>query len=259
MIGGRSALLGARSSGVDSDALAYIALVEAADGQALEIGVNNAINTFFRGCKSDGIWSAIKASCILAGARTLAGALVPLAGTAPTNVSFVGGDYNRKNGLTGNGSTKYLNSNRLDTADPRDDMHLAAFKTVTAIAAGTLVGTTNGDFTNISFIDNFSGVRFASRSHPTFGAISGGTSKFMGLSRGSRSNYTTRGDSGESVLSVSSVGAGNGIPYFIFDRNGSPYKYSGPICFYSIGTSIDLNKLRLRLVALFDSFATEIP
>jgi hypothetical protein len=61
--------------------------------------------------------TAIKASCILAGARTLAGALVPLAGAAPTNVGpFVSGDYNRKTGLVGDGSTKYLNSNRARLA-----------------------------------------------------------------------------------------------------------------------------------------------
>ena len=69
----------------DPDAQSYITAVEAADGQALEVGVRDAINAFVVGCKSDGIWAAIKAACIMAGARTLAGALVPLVGTAPTN------------------------------------------------------------------------------------------------------------------------------------------------------------------------------
>jgi hypothetical protein len=68
--------------------------------------------TFVNGCKADGIWNAIKASCILAGARTLNGALVPLVGTAPTNFNFVDWCYNRKTGLVGDGSTKYLDSNR---------------------------------------------------------------------------------------------------------------------------------------------------
>jgi hypothetical protein len=70
---------------IDSDAAAYIAAVEAADGQALETATRTAIDSFVKGCKNDGIWNAIKASCILAGARTLAGALVPLVGTAPTS------------------------------------------------------------------------------------------------------------------------------------------------------------------------------
>lgn len=74
----------------DPDAAAYIAAVEAADGQPLEPAVKTAINSFVVGCKADGIWAAIKAACILAGARTLSGALVPLAGTAPTNFNFWG-------------------------------------------------------------------------------------------------------------------------------------------------------------------------
>jgi hypothetical protein len=102
----------------DTDAQAYITAVETADGAALEEGVKTAINNFVVDCKADGIWSAIKASCILAGARTLNGALVPLAGTAPTNFNFVSGDYNRKTGLVGDGISKYLNSNRANNADP---------------------------------------------------------------------------------------------------------------------------------------------
>jgi hypothetical protein len=103
----------------DADASAYILAVEAADEiaspgiGALEPATRSAINKFVVGCKADGIWTAIKASCILSGARTLAGALVPLAGTAPTNFNFVSGDYNRKTGLgDASNTTKYLNSNR---------------------------------------------------------------------------------------------------------------------------------------------------
>jgi hypothetical protein len=85
--------------------------------------------SFVKGCKNDGIWTAIKASCILAGARTLAGALVPLVGTAPTNFDglFDSGDYNRKTGLIGDGSTKSLDSNRNNNADPQNSKHVSAY------------------------------------------------------------------------------------------------------------------------------------
>ena len=95
----------------DTDAGNYIQAVEAADGQVLEGATRQAINNFVMGCKQDGTWTAIKRSCILAGARTLNGALVPFIGTAPTNYNFVSGDYNRKTGLVGNGSNKYLDTN----------------------------------------------------------------------------------------------------------------------------------------------------
>jgi hypothetical protein len=113
----------------DSDASTYIDAVETADGQALETGVRVAINDFVLGCKQDGIWNAIKASCILAGARTLSGALVPLVSTmpSPTNYNFVAGDYNRKTGLIADGSTKYLDSNRNNSTDSQNSKHIAAY------------------------------------------------------------------------------------------------------------------------------------
>jgi hypothetical protein len=53
---------------IDTDAANYAMRVEAADGEPLEADVFSAINDFVLGCKADGIWDAIKASCILAGA-----------------------------------------------------------------------------------------------------------------------------------------------------------------------------------------------
>jgi hypothetical protein len=130
-----------RASATDPDAQAYLQAVEAADGQALEFEVARAIDNFVLGCKADGIWNAIKASCILAGARTLNGALVPLVGTAPTNFNFVSSDYNRKTGLVGNGSTKYLNSNRNNNADPQNSHHLAVFASTAVTDASRYMGS----------------------------------------------------------------------------------------------------------------------
>ena len=89
------AFLGGMGGGVayDTDAAAYITAVETADGQALETAVADAINAFVVGCKADGIWDAIKASCIMAGARTLNGALVPLVGLGkplPSGLQLLG-------------------------------------------------------------------------------------------------------------------------------------------------------------------------
>lgn len=135
------------------DAAAYIAAVEAADGQALEAGVRAAINAFVSGCKQDGIWSALQACCLMAGARTLSGALVPLKGPAPTNFNFVSGDYSRKTGLIGNGATKYLDSNfTLADFPSNDNTHLSAYVTEAApvgalcISAAGLISTRRGRY-----------------------------------------------------------------------------------------------------------------
>ena len=114
----------------EPEAVSYVAAVEAADGQELEFGVAKAINDFVLGCKNDGIWDAIKACCILAGARTLSGALVPLVGAAPSKFGTEAGwNYNRETGLKGNGTDNYLNSNRNNQDDPQSNKHLSVYQT----------------------------------------------------------------------------------------------------------------------------------
>ena len=53
----------------------------------------DAINRFVVDAKSQGVYDALKASCVMAGWDSLAGALTPLAGTAPSNNGFLADDY----------------------------------------------------------------------------------------------------------------------------------------------------------------------
>ena len=71
--------IGSQALPTDADALDYLSRLATADGAGVETGVAVAVDAFFRGLKATpGLFEAIKASCILAGARTLAGALVPV-------------------------------------------------------------------------------------------------------------------------------------------------------------------------------------
>jgi hypothetical protein len=234
----------------DADAIAYVNAVETADGQLLEFGVGKAINDFVVGCKLDGIWNAIKASCILAGARTLAGALVPLVGTAPTNNNFVAGDYNRKTGLVGNGSTKYLNSNRNNNADPQDSQHLSCYvSTVGAsIAMSMLV---NGFATGASHI-GAAGVR--SRNSVPLGSAM--TTGHNGISRSSSASYVQRvGGASTTLTQTSETPANDSIAIFRSDTVYGTHR----IAFYSIGESLDLALLDARVTTLINAFAAAIP
>ena len=77
--------IGSQPLPTDADALDNLSRVKAADGAGVEVGVATAVDAFFRDLKATpGLFDAIKASCILCGARTITGALVPLAGAAPT-------------------------------------------------------------------------------------------------------------------------------------------------------------------------------
>ena len=244
----------------DADATAYLAAVQAADGQVLEPAVRLAVNSFVKGCKADGIWSAIKASCILAGARTLAGALVPLAGTAPTNFNFVSGDYNRETGLVGNGSSKYLNSNRANNADPQNSSHIAAY--VSSQVGGIIMAGGDTLSTGRNYIDDTgTNGRFDCR---TFSAVSTNrinANTLAGVSRSSFASLNYRLN-GSTVPQSTSSNSPDSVNTFIYARsNGGVIQGFSTfrIAFYSIGESLDLGLLDTRVTTLINAFAAAIP
>ena len=260
--------LGVFFSGLDDDAQAYITAVQAADTQDLESSVILAINDFVVGCKADGIWNAIKSSCILAGARTLTGALIPLKGTAPTNFNFVSGDYNRKTGLLGNGSTKYLNSNRGNNADSQDSKHIAVYASTrnTEESAKMYCGSVQG-VASTGDSQIFSGAsanKISSRLNidatlTTTGNLHSANGLF-GASRNNSSNYIVRGSSiDETIVRVSNTP--NSLSIFVFNRNlqGAPDLYSNArLAFYSIGESLNLALLDARVTTLINAYAAAI-
>lgn len=246
---------------MDADAAAYITAVETADGQALEEKTKIAIDNFVLGCKADGIWSAIKASCILAGARTLSGALVPLVGTAPTNNNFVAADYNRKTGLVGNGSTKYLNSNRNNNADPQDSKHLAAYLTATSSGSKCPIGSGGAVAGNSQIVQNTSGSGVTFRINFTSGASATTADLTTGLVAASRSSSTSvnwRISSLSGIYTDTSQLPQNAI-VDVFRRSGGTLFSDQRIAFYSIGESLDLAKLDARVTDLINAFGAAIP
>ena len=247
----------------DEDAGNYIQAVETADAQALEPATRKAINDFVIGCKQDGIWTAIKASCIMAGARTLAGALVPLVGTAPTNNGFIGigTDYVRKTGLVGNGTTKYLNSNRNNNADPQNSNHNAIWVSQGATVSGGLIGIDASSVpgsNNIFYDTGANGLFFRNRAQTLTsfaGAIPCPTG-FIGHSRSAAASFLARAN-----LSTITVTQTSGIPYngniSVFRR--ATEETNARLAFYSIGESLDLAQLDARVTDLINAFAVTIP
>lgn len=237
----------------DPDAAAYIAAVESADGKSLEIGTRQAIQDFVAGCKSDGIWDSIAAAGILSGARTLTGALIPLKGAAPTNVNFVSGDYSRATGLVGNASNKYLNLNRLDTAETLDDAHMSVYITEenTSLAIAYLGADSGSGVTAIGRYSSYGeNVQFQNPS-PWYPAPAPAVG-FLGYNRDSGTIYAIVNGTTSSLVQAATGQAG--INYFLFTKNmnGTPQYYTNArLCWYSVGSSIDLSLLKTRLDALF--------
>jgi len=230
----------------DADALGYLARVKAADGAGVETGVAVAVDAFFRDTKAAGVFSALKACCILAGARTLAGALVPVVGDAPTPNGFVSGDYSRTDGLGDPDGTSYLNSNRDNNADGQNDQHLAVFATSPSSDGKVLAG--RGTFTDATTIFRVAGnttLYFRNRSGSSGGIADAGTSTGLyGSSRNAAEQFFVRANKDTQTALVASTGAISGDVY-IFDSNGygAGVETDATIAFYSIGTSLSLEDL----------------
>jgi hypothetical protein len=253
----------------------YIDRVVAADVAAgntlgLEVGVRDAYDVFIRDSinvgdlgTSGGVLSQansiIKAAPIMAGARTLAGALVPLVGPAPTNFNFVSGDYNRKTGLVGDGSTKYLALNRTVNADPQNNRHLSAFPTAVSgsgIRAGVSVPTGNNGLT--VYINASSNLSLQLCGHDVNTARPFAANQLIG---GGRSNATqiiarTNGDNSthanNSVTPVTDA-------IFMYSNGNNQFFNPSRFAFYSIGESLDLALLDARITTLIDTFGAVIP
>lgn len=226
----------------------------------------DAFDAFIAGCKSDGIWDAIKACCILAGWDGLNGCLVPLKGTAPTNNNFVSGDYSRTAGLVGDGSTKYLDSNRMANADPQNNTHIAVFlsNTGSSVAQARYIGE------GIT-INPYSGSHLGRINNPdrhftrlnsaafniTFSIQTG----IFAAARANSADVTVRAANNSTITAINSV-APNAVKHLVFANNygNVPGLFSNArIAFYSIGESLDLALLDTRVTNLITAIGAAIP
>lgn len=244
------------SSTYDADSLAYIAAVEAADGQSLEPAVKLAIDNFITGCKTDGIWTSIRSSCILMGARTLAGALVPLVGTAPTNNNFVSGDYNRKTGLLGDGSTKYLNTNRNNNADGQNSFHMSVYMTALPSTIQVIMGAGANGTTGSSMLVRGNGPLISrNRTGSNSTSFASPAAGFFGTTRGSSAAFDERNGGVTQTTSITSDVPLN-ANICVFTSLGSMLPATARISFYSIGSNLTLASLDSRLTTLYNTIAT---
>jgi len=253
----------------DPDAAAYIAAVEAADTAAgspggLEELTKVAIDNFVRGCKEDGIWTAIKASCILAGARTLAGALVPLVGPAPANVGpFTSSEYNRRTGIQGGSSGKYI-STQVDNSSPlygtQNSKHVAIYSPLTsANFSRTYIAGGNTRITVAISLQTFLGmaVNSAGINIADTHQLNSTDFPFMGISRSNNLDfiYRARGTNGIATRSSTSPTSGT----FALFWDGATAYTNCRISFYSIGESLHLTLLDARVTDLMNALSAAIP
>jgi hypothetical protein len=241
----------------DFDAATYIEAVNSADGNNLEPGVQLAINNFIVECKGSGIWPSINACCIMAGARTLAGCLIPLKGPIPTGTGFVSSDYNRRTGLRAGGG-KFINTNYGGLLNLQDDNHFSVFVTdkgnnnnaTRLISQGNAFSTSG--MSQITYADASSLVT-SSRRRSTNQAVNfSSVPSFVGASRSSLASYTVRVNNiseNRTLLSEPQVSDS----WRIFAGDGGALFSDSRISFYSIGNAVDLALLDNEVSKLMDA------
>ena len=192
----------------------------------------------------------------MAGARTLAGALVPLVGPAPTNFNFVAGDYDRKTGLKGSLSTE----KSLEISSPGDVLNNTSY-------GFYLVEASSSASTDRSFMGagnngriNPNGVaRVQDASNTVFSGMNTAPGLKAGLRDPSRIGTKIAYAAGqENTTSVAATGTiANTI---LFARaTGIQFQVDARISFYWLGQYLNAPLLDARVTTLMNAIAAAIP
>ena len=252
--------IGSQPLPTDSDCLTYLAAVAAADGAGVETGVAVAVDAFIKGLKADSLWDAIGSSCLLCGPRTLSGALVPLRGDAPTaEGGWASGDYDRSTGMKGNGTSLYLNTGVNNASFTQDYFHMACYVTAAGTAGGTLwLAGAGGNQTGASELFTAGGnyqFRNQNFDNATLGAAADTKTGLIASSRQVPGQFDVRADDVSGFTSRASESPYSGIIHIFGSSFFAPtVGYDGSIAYYSLGSQIDMAKLRTHL----DAYVTAI-
>ena len=228
----------------------------------------DAINRFIADAKSLGVYDALKASCVMAGWDSLAGALTPLAGTAPSNNGFLAADYDRGTGLKGDG-TSYLDSGRANNADPLNDRHYSVYLTSynannPQVVFGSMQLTFPGTL-NICLLsaDTASLFHVSGNLAPDrlqFTPFNSLSPAFAGATRSSSAGFSARAG-GTTASTTSASVRTTALNEFVFARNNNgsvEFRSAASIAFYSIGESLDLALLDNRVTALVTAIGAAV-
>jgi len=237
----------------DLDARRYVQAVQAADGQLLESAVMRAIDALIAGIKADyGSLGAFNQLCLLAGPRTIAGAMVPAAGTAPTAINFVSGDINRQAGWIGDGTTKAIDTGIAGNTLAQNNAAVFVWTTTagTTSTARVLIGNslaTGG--TLLSTITSSSLIRMRKQA-TTFDdiATAGTTTGFKGMSRAAAGSYVARMNGADSTVTrTSEAPASARLAVFAIDGAAPTTRWDGRMAAWGLSSAITHSLIEARL------------
>lgn len=234
-----------------------------ANGGSVSPSTLKAVSDFCRSIDTAGIRSKFRRLNLMCGTSdaSLVAVRVPLyrgesrtgtqyGNTLDTNVNFVQGDYAENTGLTGDGSSKYLNTGfNVDQLPGAANCHLASYirGTQNIASARTLIGTLfNGVadryriFLNTSTAGNYTAAsELGVGTQATVGGRPNASGGLIVSTRTSTTSLTIYDDAASIATNTSSTAAVTGAaPFFVFARNGPTEYYNGIMAGYSIGAGL---------------------
>lgn len=236
---------------VDAAATAW-ALAVAGNGGTASSNTLGAVSAFAKSAKAAGYWTKLNRVNLFCGDQ-LAACMVPLkvgGGSATeTNVNFVGGDYTEATGLTGNGSTKSLDTGLLQNVFTAADRHIAIYERVRPSAAamdqmaseeaantnkwGIVMGVTGGSS------DNYVASSTASGANQGGLTLSGVGGMFVGTGTDIQASIYKNGGSVVNGAIVAATPSATTMGVFAVKRAAAFIRWSdGVLAGYSIGTGL---------------------
>lgn len=245
----------------------WVSRVQGQGSDVTGAGVQVAVCAYIDGLMTDGVWSKLFRHNIYVG-DGLNALKAPLKNGGPTAtdnlVNFVGGDYTQATGLTGDGSTKYVNTGLAPNngAFGDNDIAFACYVRTASNAAGGVMAsdeTSMGKYTDL--LVSWSGTSYWDCNDASNGRTSGTDANGTGLYVGSRTstsssllyknataitpNATGSGGSGRSSLAI--------FVHAVND-NGTPNNYtSRTLELYAVSTGLtatDVTNFTARYVTL---------
>jgi hypothetical protein len=153
----------------------------------------------------------------------------------------------------GNGSSKWLNSNRNNNADPQDNNHNSVFISAVPTVSSGLVGTASSTLghNNIFAGTDANGLFMRSRSATLFSLQPTIPTGFAGHTRSQAGSFLARAAK-VTQTAVRDSGTPSTGPIQVFTRDTS--FTNARLAFYSIGESLNLALLDARVTDLINTF-----
>jgi hypothetical protein len=196
-------------------------------------------------------WDDMPCHCLFAGVG-YAGTIVPLRDgmVVPTLVNFVSGDHNAVTGLKGDGSTKYVNTNRNNNAEAQNSQSLSVYiDTVhTSGTSGFYVDGGQAGSGASGLVRSGatpSNILFRSRNNGANTAPQGATTGFVGHSRAASTGYRARAGATNYDFTQSSQTPANAtMGLFARGIDFTPADYcDARLKSYHVGPALDLEVL----------------